>query len=161
MVRLVLWSTFLLLLLILWGREILVLGAAQREKEETRFENRRFRRRTTGLFVLLLLAGCYDLSNYLDPYLTARGAILYYGMCFIILIWLLIIATRDVRAEAIHYMEEQNQVTLQALLELERRVAMRDDPDWQRIPPLEFPKKDEDEAEEPEAEALEEVEPKE
>lgn len=119
--KIVLWGAFLALLLLLWGREILAFGQARREKENPRRDELRFRRRTLGLFVLLLLGAFYEIGGRLT-FAGPEFELSYWGVCLILLIWLLIIATRDFRDLADLYVEKREEVTLQALVDMEREL---------------------------------------
>jgi hypothetical protein len=132
-----LWTAFLLTLLVLWCREVLHFGAARREKADFKRDERRLRRRSLGLFVLLLLGGLYELSSVM-PFASALHELVYYANFFIVLIWLLIIAARDVADIAESYVEERQQSTLQALVDLERKVRPATAEADRPIPNLDF-----------------------
>jgi hypothetical protein len=126
-VPVLLWIPFLALLAFLAGREFLVLGEARRLGTATPTDFRRLRRRCLGLFVLLLLALQNELVDHLE-FADPRHEILYWGMCFATLIWLLIIAARDAHEIAQSWSNEQQQVTLQALVEIDERLKRRREP---------------------------------
>ena len=136
------WIVFVVLLLGLWGREVLALGALRRSPTgATRRDYQRFRRRTLGLVVLLVLAIMVH-AGAATPNLDAQGQVGWAGMCFILVIWLLIIATRDFRDSLQDLIEEQPRATLEALLEIERLSIQRREgqplPDHMMIPRLDF-----------------------
>lgn len=142
----VLWTTFLLTLLFLWGREVLNFGAARREKADPKRDELRFRRRTLGLSVLFLLGVLYELHNDV-PFAEPVHELAYYGVMFVVVIWLLIIAARDMRAIAESYLDEQQRMTLQSLVELEEQLrgSAETDPDNRPIPLVRFDHDNEEE----------------
>jgi hypothetical protein len=135
--KILLWIAFLLLLLFLWGREILHTGAARRAGRDVRAAYRRFRRRTLGLFILFLLALTYQASDWI-PFASLRHEAIYYGLYFILLIWLLIIAARDFTDLAESYVRDENRVTLETLQNLEKEIRTRRRGEDQRIPGMRF-----------------------
>jgi len=134
------WTAFVILLAVLWGREVLHFGEQRREGTATREDYLRFRRRTLGIGVLLVLAVAADMGGLVADWLALdlRGKLLYYGICFIMLIWLLIIAARDMKAIGETWVHEQNRLTVSTLRDLESRMRSLRDPDDQPIPPLDF-----------------------
>jgi hypothetical protein len=136
--RLVLWAVLIATLVIVWGREVLALEEVRREGMVTTGDRRRFRRRTLGLFLLLLLGVGMDMSFHVEwaaPWQEAG----FYGIFFIVFIWLLIVAARDLRASLLAIAQEQRGVTLQTLEEL-RRTMEANGPrrDTDRIPLMDF-----------------------
>ena len=146
MIRVILWTAFIALLAVLWGREILAFGEARRRMPDNhKRDELRFRRRTLGLFVLLLLVLSYDASNFLfDPdtlfgrAVDLRTELIYFGMCFILLIWLLIIAARDFHDIAESYLSSETNITLQTLTDVESEILKRKSGDDAPIPPMNF-----------------------
>ena len=136
--RIVLWAVFIGILAIMWGREFIVLGEARREGAATAFDFRRFRRRSLGLLLLLLLGIGMDLSTWLQ-WDTPWQAIGFYGIFLIFFIWLLIVAARDLRATVLSFERERQGVTLQALEEMRRTVSRRESRDeYDPIPLIDF-----------------------
>lgn len=137
--KIVLWVAFVTILVVLWCREVLAFGEARRTKTNPRRDELRFRRRTLGLFVLLLLGILYEGAD-LMPYASAVHELAYYGVFVIALIWLLIIAARDFQDLAGLYVEKNQEQALQTLVELEEELqrARGKDPEQQRIPPMDF-----------------------
>jgi hypothetical protein len=137
-IRIVLWAVFLAILGIMWGREVIVLGEARREGRATQFDFRRFRRRTLGLFLLLVLGVGMDFSTWLQwesPWQTVG----FYGIFFILFIWLLIVAARDLRATVMTFERERQGVAMEAIEEMRRVVARRASrADDQPIPLMDF-----------------------
>lgn len=151
--RLVLWITFLLLLAIMWIREISQYVQARRTKPDAGRDMRRFKRRTLGLVLLLMLGLTYDLSSVLimqgAGQATAtqlRWELMYYLIFFLLFVALLILAVRDFRDVAEDYLDDQQQMTLQTLTDLDRELKARrqSDSDDQAIPRIEFPGKESD-----------------
>ncbi len=136
MVRAAIWAAFLVIVAILLGRELLHMLDLRREGGACEFDRARFRRRTLGLGVLVVLAAMTDAGSLIDPYLDAPRMLAYYGVCFVVLIWLLIIAARDYRALAESWSADRDRMAVEALLELEKEI--RSDSDDEPIPPLDF-----------------------
>lgn len=137
-VRIVLWAVFLAILAIMWGREFITLGEARREGTARLFDFHRFRRRTLGLFLLLLLGLGMDLSTWLE-WDTPWQAVGFYGIFFILFLWLLIVAGRDLRATLASFQHENEGVTLAALEEIRRTfAAQRGSRDHDAIPLMDF-----------------------
>ncbi len=140
--RLIIWIVFLATLALIWSRELLAYAKARRSApdDDTRLRLiKRFRRRSLGVFVLLLLGTSVDLSNYLDPVLAPEEMLGYYGMCLIELIWLGLIASRDITDVLEVYANSQTEMTIQALVEIEQQIEAAKDPDERKIPILKFP----------------------
>ncbi|MEQ8820882.1 MAG: hypothetical protein RLY93_11610 [Sumerlaeia bacterium] len=145
-IRLIVWPLFLATLTGFWIREILSLREALRhhgeDLEAAKPELRRFRRRTLGLVVLVLLALGYDLLHIL-PFPEPRHQMAFIGVCFILLIWLLLIALRDVRDIADSYSRSRAQATVDALRFLHDRTPQ--DPGESDRQPIPTPRFDEPE----------------
>jgi hypothetical protein len=136
--RIVLWAVFLAILAIMWGREFITLGEARRDGSATLFDFQRFRRRTLGLFLLLLLGIGMDLSTWLK-WDTPWQAVGFYGVFFILFLWLLIVAGRDLRATLATFHNENEGMTVAALEEIRRAfAAQRGSRDHQAIPLMDF-----------------------
>src|SRR5690606_28365511 len=112
---------------------------------------RRFRRRTIGLVLLAGLGVCYDLSNRFISQGAERNdpdklvmELIFYGVFFGLLVALLILAAKDFHDVAEGYLEEQQKVTLQTLLEMEKELRGKGEVSEgnKLIPPIEFPKKE-------------------
>lgn len=142
MMAVLLWLVFLGVLAYLWAREILVFEAMRRTEEGTRPSDfQRFRRRTLGLVLLLILAALVHLGA-VTPNLDHQGRIGWAGICFILVIWLLIVAARDFRASLEELMDEQQRAAIEAIIEVERAAAMHREgqplEDHMMIPRLDF-----------------------
>lgn len=97
----------------------------------------RFRRRALGLVLLLIVPVSVALGDYLvieDP--MRRAA--YYGLPTILLIWVLLIALRDLNASAEAFAKARQEATLEALRAVEEQLRNRrkDHGDDQRIPTI-------------------------
>ncbi len=115
------------------GREILQIGEGRRAGQNEVTLYRRFRRRAKGLFLLIVL---YILAAYYDEiaawgHFGWRDMILFTGGIFIILIWALILAGRDLKETALEVTAERQRLTMEAFLditeEIERRKAQDQD----------------------------------
>ncbi len=136
--RLVLWAVLMASIAIIWGREVLALGDARREGMVTAGDLQRFRRRTLGLVLLFLLGIGMDMSFHVEwaaPWQEAG----FYGIFFILFLWLLIVAARDFRASLLAIAQEQRGVTLQTLEDMRRTMeANKPRRDTDRIPLMDF-----------------------
>lgn len=113
---------FLLIVLLLSGgiflaREILQIGEAQRAGADPIPHFRRFRRRVKGLFLLLVL---FVLAFFYENFAAwgqfdARTSLIYFLGTLVVLIWLLLVATRDARAVALEAIEESRRLTDEAM----------------------------------------------
>jgi hypothetical protein len=136
--RFILWAVLIAALAYIWGREILALGEARREGIVTVTDLQRFRRRTLGVVLLLLLGIGMDLSFRLT-WEAPWQEVGFYGIFLILFFWLLIVAARDLRASLLALAQEQQGVTLMTLEELRRTMqgnTVRRDTD--RIPLMDF-----------------------
>lgn len=107
-----------------FGYEVLQFGEARREGRLVKHHYARFRRRNLGLFVVALLAGhllTLDLAEDLlreDP----KTLFAWYGLAFILLIWIVKIAVKDFRAELIHALDETRETTIRSYAEIDEIV---------------------------------------
>lgn len=109
------------------GREVLVLGRGRRAGEDPVPLFRRFRRRAKGLILLVLL---YLFAAFFDEairrfHFTAREVALYAGFCLIMLIWLLLLAGRDVRDTALTALKERRELTSDSFARIEEEIRRR------------------------------------
>lgn len=114
-------------ILVAIAMEILAVGQRQRDGVPPNLAFRRFRRRVKAAFVLgaatLFVVWLQPLRNagLIDP----RGVVLYTGMLFILLLWLLILAARDFKEVALDVLAEEQRarksVTEAALASLDDR----------------------------------------
>ena len=148
--RIVLWTVFVIVLLMMWGRETHVYVQARRDKPDFSRDMRRFKRRSIGLFLLLLLGLMYDLSSVISDDTTGQPPsqlyyeLAFYGAFFGVLVALLIIVLRDFRDIAELYSEDRTRMTLETLVELERELGPDSGDEF--IPRLEFPKREQEDA---------------
>lgn len=109
---------------LLLGREVLVLGGAKRRGAEMIPHYKRFRRRATGLVVLFLL---FLSALAFEPLaraaaFDARLTLLYFLGAMILLIWLLLIAARDMRETAIDALAERQTMAASMLRDATERA---------------------------------------
>lgn len=125
--------------LLLWREH----HACQFAKATGRFVERaktRYKRRVLGIVLLFLLLLTLQVGEYLADSFDLRGRLLFYLMCFIQLVWVMILAARDINELAGNYAKLRTELTLSALRELEREMERRDKgTDEELIPPLKFP----------------------
>ena len=123
--------TVLVLLLLgcsgMLGREVLVLGKGRRSGEDPLPLFRRFRRRAKGLLLLIVL---YLFAAFFDEairrlHFSAREVALYAGFCLIMLIWLLILAGRDIRETALTALKERRELTTDSFARIEEEIRRR------------------------------------
>lgn len=143
--RVVLWSVFAALLLVMWGRELAVFVQARRERADTRRDMRRFKRRTLGLVLLLLMALLYDMAGLMAAHVREGAGVpwielVYYGLFFALLILLLLVVARDFRDIAEGYIEARHDMTMRTLVEMDRDLRGPSGEEDQPIPPMEFPR---------------------
>lgn len=135
-----LWKILLLAVLILGAlaiaaREVLVVGEERRRGAQEARVFRRFRRRAKGLLLVVVLGALalfYDEAARLLN-LGPRGTILYTGLVLVMLIWLLILAGRDVKEATEELVTDQRTARQQAMADLdavvqERLAARREKP---------------------------------
>lgn len=123
--------TILALLLVLGivflGREVMEVGTRRRAGADERTIYRRFRRRTKGVILLVAL---YLMAAFFDQFFRATQAtpriiILYTGAAFVLLIWLLLLAGRDVRETALMAITERKRLTEDSFLRIDEAVRRR------------------------------------
>ncbi len=120
---------FLVLLLVLaaWflGRDVLTIGEARRDGKPLPKYLKRFRRHAKGLILLIgiyLAAAFYeDLVSFYK--FTAHQHILYIGLLTIMLIWVLILATRDLREVALDGVAEQQKILQESMQNIQSEVV--------------------------------------
>lgn len=117
------------------GRETLAVQAGLRTGEDHLLLFRRFRRRLKGVVLLIVL---FLLATYLEPFTAAewsgaREVLLYFGLCLIVLIWVLILATRDMRETAERALAQGQKLTTDSFEEIQQQIMIRRR-DHQRIP---------------------------
>ena len=106
------------------GREVIALGKARREGEDIALLGARFRRRAKGLALLIAL---YLLAAFFDNLhaalgFTAKEVILYIGFTLIVLVWLLILAGRDVRATALDALEQRRRLASESMASIDAEI---------------------------------------
>lgn len=106
------------------GREFLVLGEVRRAGMADKMDYRRFRRRIKGVLLLVLL---YALAAFYEDIarfglFTLREAFLYSGIFVIVLFWLLIVTSRDIKATAYMALYERQRMTLESLSDIEKEI---------------------------------------
>ncbi|MBI1292048.1 hypothetical protein GC173_12520 [bacterium] len=110
-------------------REIMVVGAGRREGIEPKPLYRRFRRRAKGVVLLATVASLtafhHDIAKLL--YLMPAEHFKLLGLLLITVIWVLILAGRDLRETTLEAIEQRQAITVETLKEvaeaLERRQA--------------------------------------
>lgn len=117
----------ILALLVAWSKEVVEFGAARREGRLTRESYLRFRRRSLGLFLTLCIfamifwaeaaARSFDLD--------AHGRLYWYGVAFALVLWLLIVAVRDLRATVLAAMADNRKISVESLEAVERAIRER------------------------------------
>ncbi|MCC5877262.1 MAG: hypothetical protein JJU11_13655 [Candidatus Sumerlaeia bacterium] len=99
------------------GREILHIGEVRQSGGDLLPHYRRLRRRLKSSLLLLFL---FVLAFFYEDFAAwgqfdARTSIVYFLGTLVVLIWLLIVATRDARATALEAIEEGRRITEEAL----------------------------------------------
>lgn len=122
------WAVLVILIIVAAGfifRESLVVSEGRRNGLDEKRLYRRFRRRTKGmiLMIVLYISTVFFEDIALTGIFSAREAILYIGATFILLIWLLIIASRDMKEVAHNALFERQRITLESLAELEKTIT--------------------------------------
>jgi hypothetical protein len=115
----------------LLSRETLVIGEARRQGAALKPHLKRFRRRTKGLLLLIVLYLAAILFNPLSQALsfTAHEFLLYFGFYLVLFIWLMIVTVRDVRQTAIDALMENKNLTAKSLGKIEQELSNRSRPD--------------------------------
>ncbi|MEO8377634.1 MAG: hypothetical protein ABI579_08175 [Candidatus Sumerlaeota bacterium] len=106
------------------GREVIALGLARRDGENSAPYIDRFRRRGKGLALLImlyLLAAFFE-NVYTSLHFQAREVILYIGFTLIVLVWLLILAGRDVRATALQALEQRRRLASDSMAGIDEEI---------------------------------------
>jgi hypothetical protein len=134
------WVFLILILLVsgvLMAREIGALGEARRSGTDDRQQYVRFRRRTKGVLLLLLLflmaAFFEDISAWAG--FGLREGFLYAGAFIIVLFWLLILASRDIKYTAHAALYQQQKITLESLAEIDRELRRENKQGTAAAPP--------------------------
>ncbi len=131
-------------------REILTLGQEKRAGKDVDALYKRFRRRAKGLLLLIFLFALTAYYDYFEAseFSGAREIVLYVGLVMIVLIWVLILASRDLKETAHEALRNKQELTLSSLADFERELLkaheqkVRKNPDLQRIAPgVKSPKK--------------------
>lgn len=106
------------------GREVIALGKARREGEDIALLGARFRRRAKGLALLVALYLLAAFFGNLHAALgfTAKEVILYIGFTLIVLVWLLILAGRDVRATAMDALEQRRRLASESMAGIDAEI---------------------------------------
>lgn len=104
--------------------EVIQFGEARREGRLSRHHYARFRRRTLGSVVVGLLGAHLLTLDLAEEHLHAdpRTLFSWYGVAFILLIWIVQIAVKDFRAELVHALEETRDVTRQSYGEIDEII---------------------------------------
>lgn len=110
-----------------FGAEVLRFGEARRRGALTKLHYRRLRRRIKGLLLLPLfyVLGLYHEEIFKMLQLDPRGMILYGGLALIILVWILILAARDLHETAEFAAEESRRIRGAARQDLEKIIEER------------------------------------
>lgn len=106
------------------GREVIALGKARKDGEESAPYIERFRRRAKGLallVVLYLLAAFFE-DIHAGLHFQAREVILYIGFTLVVLVWLLILAGRDVRATALSALEQRRKLASDSMAGIDAEI---------------------------------------
>lgn len=98
---------------------------------------------------LLLLLGAMMSANRVMPFDEPAQWIGWHGVQLVLLLWVMILAARDLRATAMDYTRLRREAVREAMERVERLVAERNDPDNQPIPILRVPSEPSDDAEAP------------
>lgn len=109
------------------SREILEVGAVRRTGGPLLPALRRFRRRTKGVVLLLIL---YLQTAFFEE--VARGlgfghraVLLYFGLALVLLVWVLILAGRDLRETVLTAASESSRLRQEAMARLDAEVLAR------------------------------------
>lgn len=138
---LILWVLILSGLGTLFWRELEAYRGVKNSGQPADRAKSRFRRRVLGIGVLFLLLVSLQIGEFYEESFGYQQKILFYLMCMVMLIWVLILATRDFRDLAMSYSAMRTEMTLKALQELEREFSQKSsNPEDQLIPPLSFQK---------------------
>lgn len=109
------------------GREVLVVGQGKREGVEQKLLFRRFRRRTKGVLLLLVLAtGAAfhaELAGALGLIPSEHFMLL--GGLIIMVFWVLILAGRDLHESTTELVDRRQAITIETLIEIEQAVRQR------------------------------------
>ncbi len=111
----------------LLGREVLAVGAARRAGEPMVPHYRRLRRRVLGialLIVLYVIVGWYDVLADWGTF-TVRDHLLYVGGVFILLIWTLITASRDLKETAHEALAERRRLAADSFQHIQDEIERK------------------------------------
>lgn len=119
--------TLFAILAAILAREFLVLGAVRRAGNGTKADFARFRRRSLGVtlttILLAMLFAEERVGAALGDGLEARRIMLvYYGLCMILVLWVLMVAVRDFHITLLGAMDENRRITVDGLEEMNRTV---------------------------------------
>lgn len=120
----------------LLGREVLALGAARRAGEAMLPHYRRFRRRVLGIALLLVLSvvvGWYDNLAEWGTF-TLRDHLLYVGGVFILLIWTLITASRDLKETAHEALAERRRLAADSFQHIQDEIERKKEEEKEKAP---------------------------
>jgi len=106
--------------LVMLAKEILIFGDLRREGRINLDAFKRIRRRTLAAFLLVLLGTHLVSLGKVERVLANDPQTLFawYGLAFILVIWLVIIATRDFRAEMQRALQETRELTIESQKEI-------------------------------------------
>ncbi len=104
--------------------EVLHFGEARREGRLARHHYSRFRRRSLGSAVVGLLAAHLLTLDLAEDTLRDDPKTLFawYGVAFILLIWIIQISVKDFRAELTHALDETREVTRRSYAEIDEAI---------------------------------------
>jgi hypothetical protein len=109
------------------GWEILRVGEGRRAGQDALMLMRRLRRR---LKTLILIVALYAIAAWFEDvaaaaHFTAKIALLYFGLAITMLVWILILAARDLRETALQAVEINRRLREEAIKDLERELRRR------------------------------------
>ena len=109
------------------GREVLVVGQGKREGLEPKSLYRRFRRRTKGALLLLVLAtGAAFHGEIAQGFgLIPSEHFMLLGGLIILVFWVLILAGRDLHESTTELVDRRQAITIETLIEIEQAVRQR------------------------------------
>lgn len=107
-------------ILVMLAKEILEFGELRREGRLNLDAFKRVRRRTLAAFLLILLGAHLVSLSKVERILANDHQTLFawYGLAFILVIWLVIIAVRDFRAEMQRALKETRDLTIESQKEI-------------------------------------------
>lgn len=109
---------------LLVGKELMEVGQERRAGKYPGPAARRFRRRTKGVGLVLVL---YAMSALYEPIARAiqiskHGSLMYFGLAVVLLIWVLILAGRDFRETVMDAASESARLRTEAMEKLDAEL---------------------------------------